>query len=151
MPGFALTDDFQYFIFLLVKISLYWNKNQQSLRCTGCYFVWPVACRHKNATEREIVFGLCFQDRKGTRVFASRALGVVSIDGRIYLNHYSDWLVFVNHFTSQMSHQFENCLAWLHRILELQCVANRTKLLLFFIRQVNRFHIVCIDQRPEPG
>ena len=47
--GFALAGNFWNFV--PVKISVCWKQNQQSVRCTGCYFVLPVL---KNINTAEI-------------------------------------------------------------------------------------------------
>ena len=35
-----------YSCILLLKICMYWNKTQQPIRCTICYFVWQVFSTH---------------------------------------------------------------------------------------------------------
>ena len=56
---FALTGEFWHWP---VMISIYQGKNQQIVRWTGCYFVWPVLQKRKNKqkTERERACIVCY-------------------------------------------------------------------------------------------
>ena len=61
IAGFALTG---YFLRLLVKVSIYWAKNRQPVRHTGCYIVWLVLSKQQQTKKWSTVLllareGMC--------------------------------------------------------------------------------------------
>ena len=94
MWGFTLTSNFWYFASKDQHVLE--RKNWQSVRCTGCYFVWLVLILKPKPTTNKcnrVSACLCVIDGEGSWVFASRALVVVYLTSDRYV-----WPVSMEHF-----------------------------------------------------